>query len=135
MGAGVPVVALDAPGVREVVIDNVNGRLLGSESIENFVEALHWVFSLSVAKKKSLQLKAIETANKFSMASTATAALAHYEKLQTNGYTANKERYNRWQGLQRLIKVEWYIIKYVIDAAESAISSQTEVSCKDDFSS
>ena len=34
--AGVPVVALNAPGVREVVVDGENGRLLAEESVEAF---------------------------------------------------------------------------------------------------
>ena len=34
MAAGIPVVAVDAPGVREVVKDFVNGRLLGLERLK-----------------------------------------------------------------------------------------------------
>ena len=36
MAAGVPVVAVDAPGVREVVKDGYNGRLIFGENQNNF---------------------------------------------------------------------------------------------------
>lgn len=43
MAAGVPVIALDAPGVREVVEDGLNGRLLdGKSSEKQFAEMLTW---------------------------------------------------------------------------------------------
>ena len=48
MAAGIPVVAVDAPGVREVVKDGVNGRLLVNESIEDFVAGLVWLKKLPV---------------------------------------------------------------------------------------
>jgi 1,2-diacylglycerol 3-alpha-glucosyltransferase len=41
MAAGVPVVALDAPGARDIVRDRRNGRLLAAE--EDFAAALAWV--------------------------------------------------------------------------------------------
>ncbi len=47
MAAGKPVVALDAPGVREMVIDTVNGRLLAEEDSSTFAGALQWVIEQS----------------------------------------------------------------------------------------
>ena len=43
MAAGVPAVALDGPGVREVLRDGLNGRLLQSADEASFARALHWV--------------------------------------------------------------------------------------------
>ncbi|HSL91226.1 MAG TPA: glycosyltransferase, partial [Candidatus Limnocylindrales bacterium] len=43
MAAGVPVVAVDAPGVREIVRDGENGRLLPRVDREAFGEALRWI--------------------------------------------------------------------------------------------
>ncbi len=48
MAAGTPVVAIDAPGVREVVVDTENGRLLPVEELSSFVQALEWVAQLPV---------------------------------------------------------------------------------------
>lgn len=47
MAAGVPVIALDASGVREVVEDGINGRLLdGRSTPDQFAEMLAWAISV-----------------------------------------------------------------------------------------
>lgn len=43
MAAGAPVVALDAPGARELVRDGENGRLIANEDVDEFAEALESV--------------------------------------------------------------------------------------------
>jgi 1,2-diacylglycerol 3-alpha-glucosyltransferase len=40
--AGIPIVAIDAPGVREVVKDGKNGRLIYEQDQSKFVSALSW---------------------------------------------------------------------------------------------
>ena len=131
MAAGTPVIALDAPGVREVVADTENGRLLYSDSIKQFVDAIHWFFSLPPAKKKGLHQRALQTADKFSMPRSAASALAYYVKVQANGFAADKEKHcSTWQAMQRLIKIEWHIMKNIIDAADAALSAETEFKAK-----
>ncbi len=124
MAAGTPVIGLDAPGVREVVVDRENGRLLAGDSSEQFIDAMHWAFSLPAAKKKELQQTALQTADTFSMEHTAASALSHYEQILATGCAVDKEKqYSVWQSMQKLISIEWRIIKNVIDAA---ISSEEE---------
>jgi 1,2-diacylglycerol 3-alpha-glucosyltransferase len=75
MAAGVPVVALDALGVREVVEDGINGRLLPSEDIEAFSSALHWVEELTDGKLTALKENAYNNARRFSKQYCARRAL------------------------------------------------------------
>jgi glycosyltransferase involved in cell wall biosynthesis len=82
MAAGTPVVAIDAPGVRDIVIDKVNGRLVPNESEEEFSQALSWVFDRSPAQREKLIDGAKETAKKYSVEKSATKALEVYESLQ-----------------------------------------------------
>ena len=81
MAAGVPVVALDAPGVREVVVDHRNGRLLHSETIEEFSSALQWVAALSSEQMQQLKQDAKNSAEEFSMGRSADKALTLYKNL------------------------------------------------------
>ena len=81
MAAGVPVVALDAPGAREVVVDKINGRLLPEENIDLFLYGLNWIRALSPHSYSQLQKAVRSTADKFSIATTTRKLLALYEKL------------------------------------------------------
>jgi glycosyltransferase involved in cell wall biosynthesis len=122
MAAGVPVVALDAPGVREVVEDHHNGRLLHSETLDEFLSALQWVASLGPEHIEQLKEGAEHTAKSFSMERSTDKALALYENLWQNGFIHRHAEYNVWKGLLRLIKTEWDVLKGVVGAAEAAFT-------------
>ncbi|MGZ8238852.1 MAG: glycosyltransferase, partial [Methylobacter sp.] len=96
MAAGVPVVALDAAGVQEVVRDGCNGRLLRDESRQAFVSALNWIACLPIARKQTLEHCAHETAQEFSVPHTAAKALACYEALQAKKFVERSEADYQW---------------------------------------
>ncbi len=81
MAAHTPVIALDASGVREVVRDGVNGRLLAADTAPaDFARAL------SVAlQQKSLRAKwaddALATAASLDRGKTSAILLAHYDEI------------------------------------------------------
>jgi glycosyltransferase involved in cell wall biosynthesis len=127
MAAGVPVVALDAQGVREVVADGVNGTLLQDESVAAFVAALRAMARLSPEQIFLLQEGARHTACNFSQDLTAAKALALYAgvidqrksgKLKS---VTGQEEYGVWEGLLRRVRAEWDMFKNVLDAAEAAL--------------
>jgi 1,2-diacylglycerol 3-alpha-glucosyltransferase len=66
MAAGLPVVALDAPGARDIVRDRSNGRLLQAQSVEDFVAALLWVQNTG-GRDQRLRRSIERTAREFSM--------------------------------------------------------------------
>ena len=76
MMAGLPVVALDAPGVQEVVRDGYNGRMLTDKTLPAFVSALSWVAGLSIERMQTLKHCAYETAQEFSVPHTRVKAMA-----------------------------------------------------------
>ncbi|MGZ9127492.1 MAG: glycosyltransferase [Candidatus Binatia bacterium] len=123
MAAGVPVVALDAAGVQEVVRDGCNGRLLRDESHQAFVSALDWIAGLPIARRQTLEHCAHETAQEFSVPHTAAKALACYEALQAKKFVERSEADYQWEKLLQLIKTEWNIVKGMTEAASAALVS------------
>jgi len=122
MAAGVPVVALDAPGPREIVVDKLNGRLLYSETVEEFSSALQWVISLSFEQMQQLKQVAENTAAEFTMERSANRALALYKNIMGNEFVHKHGEYNAWTGTLRLIKTEWNVLKAVADATGAAFN-------------
>ncbi len=127
MAAGVPVVALDAPGVREVVVDGVNGTLLHDESVAAFVAALQAMAGLPAEQIVLLREGARRTARDFSREATAGKALALYAgvigRRQAGKLKSIKgqEEYGVWEGLLRRVSIEWELFKNVLDAADAAL--------------
>lgn len=120
MAAGAPVVGLDAPGVREVVKDQHNGRLLHEETTEAFASALQWVARLPWPKRQELKQCARETAEDFSMPRLAATALACYEALRARALVERTEEDEQWEHILHLIKAEWDILKGMAGAAGAA---------------
>ncbi|MEX2176147.1 MAG: glycosyltransferase [Pirellulaceae bacterium] len=66
MAAGLPVVAVDAPGARDIVRDRANGRLLAAEHVGDFAAALEWVRTTG-ARDERVRRTIQATAENFSM--------------------------------------------------------------------
>lgn len=124
MAARTPVIAVDAPGVREVVEDGINGRLLPHESLEDFVSALEWMSALPVSKSRVLKTAARKTAERFSMHNCAQKALAKYTELSIRqGFTRRpEEEENAWKANMRFIHAQWDIVKNLTKAAGALIA-------------
>jgi glycosyltransferase involved in cell wall biosynthesis len=122
MAAGVPVVGLDAPGVREVVTDQRNGRLLHEESVDTFAAALQWVVALPTARRQQLRQGARETAETFSMPRMADRALGCYEALIEKSFVSRSDEYEEWEHIVDLVKAQWDILTGMAGAASAAFS-------------
>jgi 1,2-diacylglycerol 3-alpha-glucosyltransferase len=124
MAAGVPVVGVDAPGVREVVRDEKNGRLLFSEDPDDFAAALAWVEARSTSERHALVSGALETAQTFSMELTAQAVLASYRAvLEAQGPPASAADDSAWSIALRKLEAEWEIWSNVARAANAALTT------------
>lgn len=121
MAAGLPVVALDASGVREVVKDQKNGRLIYEETAAAFSGALQWVVSRSPEQTRDLKQAARNTAEDFSLSRSADKALAYYESLKPEPAESSSEEEKGWKQVIALIEAEWDIIKSVTQAGEKAL--------------
>jgi len=123
MAAGVPVVALDANGAREVVRDGINGRLLAREDGNDFVAALQWLRELSPERRRRLCAEALRTAEDFSMENCAGRALELYDPLPKHSWPLDDSLYAQWMRLRNLIGAQWEILEGVGAAAGAAFQN------------
>ncbi|MFC6631771.1 glycosyltransferase [Microbulbifer taiwanensis] len=125
MAAGVPVIALDANGTREVVRDGGNGRLLKREDRADFAAALQWLYKLPQSRRRQLTVEARRTAEDFSMENCAGRALELYEPLLKHNWPLDDSLYAQWQRLGKLIGAQWEILEGVGAAAGAAFQNTT----------
>ncbi len=116
MAAGAPVVAVDASGVREVVRDGENGRLLADQDERSFANAL---IELARDRKRleSLRRGALETAQDVSLDACADRALELYDSLIGSKPKKREIENSLWDMAVRRLEAEW---KLWIGRAEAA---------------
>jgi glycosyltransferase involved in cell wall biosynthesis len=125
MAAGAPVIGVDAPGVREVVVDQENGRLLAQQSVEDFSAALGWLAALPAERRQALRAAALATGEKFSMQRSADKALQLYEQLCSTNLITEKTTDDNWQRILRSIEVEWDLLRGMASATGAALTGDT----------
>jgi glycosyltransferase involved in cell wall biosynthesis len=126
MAAGVPVVALDAPGAREVLRNTSNGRLIKRQDADGFAAALDWVISCPAPKRLALSKSARKTAAEFSWDRCVEKALRLYERAITIGHTAPDPDSGARPALLRAIADEWRLWGNRLSAAAAMFTSGEE---------
>jgi hypothetical protein len=109
MAAGVPAVALDGPGVREIV-NETNGRLLTSEaSADDFAAALAEMAGKR-ERLKQLGKAARSSARAFSIANCADQVLDVYERLVRDFAPERVSDPGPWDRLLGRLEIEWNLL-------------------------
>jgi 1,2-diacylglycerol 3-alpha-glucosyltransferase len=121
MAAGTPVVAIDAPGAREVVRDEINGRLIKEEDQAEFVEGLAWIERQPKAKRNALRREALQTSKGFAIDVCAERVLKLYEELVVQGRRAPGYEDSVWDTALNMIATEWELLGSRLEAAGAAI--------------
>jgi 1,2-diacylglycerol 3-alpha-glucosyltransferase len=123
MAAGLPVVALNASGVREVVRNGKNGFLLHARAGEAAFAARLRSIEQNIALRSRLSAKARSTADDFTEARSAQKALTLYRKVlrRTNRKRAQTEQESFGTLLKR-IEVEWSLITQKAGAVIEALT-------------
>lgn len=121
MAAGVPVVALDAPGAREVVEDYHNGRLLSQMDQQSFVDALIWAFSRTPQELQTMKQVIRMTVQKYPISSVAKHMLEVYEKIRSRkAISLGKKNSSRYL-FQWRMKAEWDIYSNYIKSVATSV--------------
>lgn len=121
MAAGVPVVAIDAPGAREVVRDGVNGRLLPGEDPDAFAAALEEVAALPREDRERLAAGARATAAGFSLAAMAERTVALYDTLRRARSPQPGIEASLWESARRATEEEWKIVRRIAHAVRGTL--------------
>ncbi|WP_444931367.1 glycosyltransferase [Microbulbifer sp. SSSA002] len=126
MASGVPVIALDANGSRDMLRPGINGRLIAKQTTHDFVDAIRWFYKLPSQRRQMLIKAARTTARDFSMQSCAQRALDLYQPLVHNHWPLDNSIYARCMRTGKLISTQWEIFASVTEAAGVAISRPTK---------
>jgi 1,2-diacylglycerol 3-alpha-glucosyltransferase len=121
MAAGLPVVALDAPGARDVVEDYHNGRLLKEMDQQTFVDSLSWALSRTPEELQTIKQLLRFTAQKYPIISAAKHMLEVYEKIRLRkSISLGKKNSSRYL-LQWRMKAEWDIYSNYIKSVGTSM--------------
>jgi glycosyltransferase involved in cell wall biosynthesis len=122
MAAGKPVIALDASGAREVVRDNINGRLLPADAGEEaFTRAVADFFD-QPQRAREWTGEAGRTAREFSRESCARKLLAVYHAaLEDDIAAAAVHALTPYDRVVEKLKLEWELIVDKMNAAADAV--------------
>lgn len=121
LAAGLPVVALDATGVRDVLRDGAHGVLLRDESEAAFADALNRMAELSVEQREAMLQSIRNDVQACSSSACAGKALAIYESLVgAPRRFVEAERSAWWMALRR-IEAEWEIWSNVASSLAKAV--------------
>ncbi len=127
MANSLPVIALDAPGVREVVQDKINGRLLASATIGAFLDALTEFSQMSPANREQMARAAHKTALGFSMEKCAYRALSLYTRLLKKPANRLNLEQSKWATALGWIQGEWGAVKTLAVATGKAMATAATV--------
>jgi len=119
MAAGKPVIALDGPGVNDVVRDRANGRLVSLAHRQLFAQALAWFAARTPKERTTLSKNARRSAERFSMNRQARRALNLYESLLE--ISPHHEPNGAWSRARRRIEAEWTLWSNLAHAATRAL--------------
>lgn len=120
MAAGVPVVALDNPVVRECVDDFQNGRLIVREDEDEFIAGLKWILDTRWDKRESLKHAAANRAREVSLDTCAARMLEAYEHCRLN--TVHRSQMgHRWLPWKDRLQTEVDLFKNFFEAGEVAV--------------
>ncbi|VAW16589.1 hypothetical protein MNBD_BACTEROID05-648, partial [hydrothermal vent metagenome] len=140
MACGIPVVAIDAQGVRDIVKDKVNGRLIHCETkmiqkdnklltqkksfgdVSEFVSALMWCKNQSKSNFKNLKRHAQETSQDYSAKICTESLLNVYNRALSQKVSIRDIKNSSWQQTMKRIRMEWNMAKNFVDASQAAMS-------------
>jgi glycosyltransferase involved in cell wall biosynthesis len=121
MAAGNPVVALDGPGVREIVRNGENGLLLPADaSPEKFCQALQQIVSLP-PRRRNMAATARISAEQYDTERCTAEMIACYSELVAAQRRPDEADSTPWDRLIAGIEIEWELLAAKVSAVTAAV--------------
>lgn len=124
MAAGVPVAALEGPGVSDLVRNGRNGFLLRRENVEEFSALLGRFAKLSAPRRRAFSREAKRTAEGFSMERCAARALEAYRQVSEKQRRRRPLPGSAWARAMRWVQGEWRLVRNYTGAAGAALTKK-----------
>jgi 1,2-diacylglycerol 3-alpha-glucosyltransferase len=122
MAAGVPVVTLDGPGVREIARHGYNGLMLeASTPVAAFGEAL-LRFLDDADFRRQCQANARSSAASFDQQVAAKRLIQCYEDALADRLVNTEEERSPWDRLVSALEIEWDLLSAKMSAAAAAVT-------------
>lgn len=121
MASGIPVVAIDAPGVREVIDDRRDGRLLPHADVTSFASALESIAHCDKTERERFSRAARYKASRFSMVETAETALELYSRLRRYEAAHRQQDFPAWVDALHVAESEWKLLGNTLRSAAEAL--------------
>lgn len=121
MAAGVPVVALEALGIRDVLIDGGNGRLVKREDVEQYATALKGIAKLPAEARSAMQEEARASAARFDMTLMSTRTIELYQDLIGTTPVSRRREAPVWAAAFRRLRRELRMIQNIVQAAGDTV--------------
>ncbi|MBD3392981.1 MAG: glycosyltransferase [Chitinivibrionales bacterium] len=119
LAAGVPVVAVDAPGVRDVVRNGKDGILV-AEKEKPFIQALRGIRDMSEDAREEMRARGRQRARQFDMSASAGKALTVYRHLHSTHARFPRANDEPLRDALRLVKAEWDVLANMTRATGAA---------------
>ena len=124
MAAHTPVVALDAPGARDIVAHEQNGLLLQDENVNAFSNALKRIQDLTPPEREQWLADVDETAHEFSAERSVEKVENLYSNLVKQGPYSRVVNDTSWHQFLRAVQSEWDVWEKRINAGVQSISGE-----------
>jgi 1,2-diacylglycerol 3-alpha-glucosyltransferase len=122
MAAALPVVALDGPGVRDILEDGGNGLLVTEASPAQLAEALAWLAALPPQRRKEMVEHALATARRYGVESCVERALEVYRQVCARGRRDRvHDEHRYWDEARRNLAMEVTLVETFFASAARAI--------------
>ncbi|WP_248730074.1 MULTISPECIES: glycosyltransferase [Halomonadaceae] len=125
MAAGLPVVAVEAPGVREVLRDGEAGRLLASDDSVTMAQAL--LELADPACRTPMRQAALQIAATFDESRCTSRCLEVYRKAIASGGPLTHADDNTWERVRSRLGAEWHMLRHRGRVIRSLLNSDASL--------